>query len=531
MINHATKKKMLQSFIALLALVTCIEVFAQTKSSVAAVLPGKTTTASKGSNPQVTEKQVKNLDVALVSGHKSQAYYTGKTASITVLMNKTGYLYLLYRNSTGNISLIFPGFANKDNKIEATASQRLPISTTLEIPVSAAPGRDTILAILSDKPLSSVDKLTVTEKAYVAINKSFWDFYNKDGSFVGVSHQTQKYVKGTTWTSTAMDLRIVDINDKGKKTSNIGVSTKLKADAVVQQNVPAANAANAPNGVNNNPVVKPSTTIVHQTTVNTVRPVVVNAFCRPILAPVVYRPYIGVWPVAIIIPFDPWPIYDPYPRPWPFPPEPVPYPPVPNPTPDDPITPDDPDDPDTPDVDDDTDDSDDTDEPTVKDDTDDSDEPTVKDDSDDSDEPAAKEDPDDPDNTDVTVTPQQDEDASDKDDADDSNKEDSADMDSADPDDPMDDSSDDSDDSADDSSDDSDDSDDDSSDDSDDSADDSSDDSDDSDDDSSDDSDDSADDSSDDSDDSDDDSSDDSDDSDDDSSDDGGDYDDGGSDE
>ncbi|MBR0192916.1 MAG: DUF4384 domain-containing protein [Thermoguttaceae bacterium] len=102
---------------------------------------------SQGSRPQ-------SFYVNVSVDHENHVYESGDLMKVTVESSKAGYLYLLYKDARGNVTLLFPNSYHSANRIEGNKKEVIP-SANMEFDLKTMPpfGKETLQAIVTLKPI------------------------------------------------------------------------------------------------------------------------------------------------------------------------------------------------------------------------------------------------------------------------------------------------------------------------------------------------------------------------------------------
>lgn len=108
---------------------------------------------TQGSSPQ-------SFYVNVSVDHENHVYEANDLMEVTVETSKTGYLYLLYKDAGGNVTLLFPNSFHSDNRIEGNKKVKIP-DAHMNFDLQTMPpfGKETLQAIVTLKPIE-VSSLT-----------------------------------------------------------------------------------------------------------------------------------------------------------------------------------------------------------------------------------------------------------------------------------------------------------------------------------------------------------------------------------
>jgi len=134
---------------------------------------------SKGaSSRDITIEKVDNdkADFAVLTevDRADATYREGDLIHFRVKSSKAGYLYLVHISSTGKETLLIPNEHQKDNRIEAKQTTVYPAGDADFVFRVSGPnfGSETIKAIVTDRPLKSVDVKKFTKAPLTALDEN-----------------------------------------------------------------------------------------------------------------------------------------------------------------------------------------------------------------------------------------------------------------------------------------------------------------------------------------------------------------------
>lgn len=109
----------------------------------------------RGAFVRAIQNQQAAFRVRVDVDREDRAYRYGDKLTASVKSQKAGYLYVLYRDSNGRVSLLFPNKYDKDNKIAADDLRRIPpvVDPQFEIEIGPPTGSEQIRAVVTGKPL------------------------------------------------------------------------------------------------------------------------------------------------------------------------------------------------------------------------------------------------------------------------------------------------------------------------------------------------------------------------------------------
>lgn len=102
--------------------------------------------------PQGSRPQSFYVNVSV--DHENHVYEEGDLMEVTVESSKSGYLYLLYKDAGGNITLLFPNRFHAENRIEGNKKEVVP-SASMDFDLKTMPpfGKETLQAIVTLMPI------------------------------------------------------------------------------------------------------------------------------------------------------------------------------------------------------------------------------------------------------------------------------------------------------------------------------------------------------------------------------------------
>lgn len=105
--------------------------------------------------------------------HASRVYGEGDTMKVTVRSERSGYLYLVYCQADGNVSVLFPNKFQKNNKIKADTNTVVPSpNARFRIRIGKPLGNEVLKAIVTLNPLKRLDADSFTKSVVTDIKYS-----------------------------------------------------------------------------------------------------------------------------------------------------------------------------------------------------------------------------------------------------------------------------------------------------------------------------------------------------------------------
>ncbi|MBQ4143912.1 MAG: DUF4384 domain-containing protein [Thermoguttaceae bacterium] len=102
----------------------------------------------------VTERRSETFYVNISMDHQDRVYEEGDRMHVTVTSSRSGYLYLLYKDAVGNVSLLFPNKFEQNNKIEANTQILIPSQEmNFDLTTQAPFGKETLQAVVTLQPI------------------------------------------------------------------------------------------------------------------------------------------------------------------------------------------------------------------------------------------------------------------------------------------------------------------------------------------------------------------------------------------
>lgn len=103
-----------------------------------------------------TSSQPQSFYVNVSVNHENRIYEEGDLMTVTVESSKSGYLYLLYKDASGSVALLFPNRFHADNHIDAPKKVVIPNSSmSFDLQTMAPFGKEKLQAIVSLKPINT----------------------------------------------------------------------------------------------------------------------------------------------------------------------------------------------------------------------------------------------------------------------------------------------------------------------------------------------------------------------------------------
>ncbi len=105
--------------------------------------------------------------------HASRVYGEGDTMKVTVRSERSGYLYLVYCQADGKVSVLFPNKFQTDNRIEADRDIVVPATNArFRIRIGKPLGDEVLKAIVTLNPLKQLDADSFTKSVVTDIKYS-----------------------------------------------------------------------------------------------------------------------------------------------------------------------------------------------------------------------------------------------------------------------------------------------------------------------------------------------------------------------
>ena len=103
-----------------------------------------------------TSSQPQSFYVNDSVNHENRIYEEGDLMTVTVESSKSGYLYLLYKDASGSVALLFPNKFHTDNHIGASRKVVIPNSSmSFDLQTMAPFGKEKLQAIVSLNPINT----------------------------------------------------------------------------------------------------------------------------------------------------------------------------------------------------------------------------------------------------------------------------------------------------------------------------------------------------------------------------------------
>ena len=131
--------------------------------SLAGLMPANSVWADDGWRTRsVTVEEVRNPQppflVRLTVDHPDHIYRGGEEMHTTVMSERSGYLYLFYRDASGRTSCLFPNCLQRDNQITAWKKVAVPAAQArFRLRVGPPYGREYLKAVVTLRPLAAVE--------------------------------------------------------------------------------------------------------------------------------------------------------------------------------------------------------------------------------------------------------------------------------------------------------------------------------------------------------------------------------------
>jgi hypothetical protein len=157
--------------------------------------------------------------------HPNHVYAKNDLLAATVTSSEDGYLYLFYRDATGNVAVLFPNRFQKENAVRKNVPVTVPApGSNFQVRIDAPFGNEMLKAVVSKKPLTYIDNTDFTGADMTPVG---------DGTAKNFSKSFEK--ETPDWAEHQVFIRTVDSNgnsphppispDKGKRFAvAIGVS-------------------------------------------------------------------------------------------------------------------------------------------------------------------------------------------------------------------------------------------------------------------------------------------------------------------
>lgn len=103
-----------------------------------------------------SSSQPQSFYVNVSVDHENRIYEEGDLMTVTVESSKPGYLYLLYKDASGSVALLFPNRFHTDNHIAASKKVVVPSSSmSFDLQTMAPFGKEKLQAIVSLNPINT----------------------------------------------------------------------------------------------------------------------------------------------------------------------------------------------------------------------------------------------------------------------------------------------------------------------------------------------------------------------------------------
>lgn len=177
---------------------------------------------------QVKQKlQSAEFKVNVSVDHENHIYEEDDLMTVTVESTRTGYLYLFYKDASGNVTVLFPNKYHQDNYIEANQKLVIPDNMMFFKLRTAAPfGQEVLQAVVMLKPigLNSIINFQNDQvfnqlyaKDLIAVEQKFNQDRDSENKIVESLIGITTYPKGQTpQTKTEEEPSLEKTDDKGK---------------------------------------------------------------------------------------------------------------------------------------------------------------------------------------------------------------------------------------------------------------------------------------------------------------------------
>ncbi|MDR1384578.1 MAG: caspase family protein, partial [Planctomycetaceae bacterium] len=140
---------------------------------------------SRGAFVEEISNERSSFAVRVNVNHADRIYAKDDLLQATVESSEDGYLYLLYRDASGNVSVLFPNKFQKDNFIRKNNAAVVPATeSNFKIRIDAPFGEEMLKAVISQKPLTYMDNMMFSQSAATPVNeetaKSFSKSFSKE---------------------------------------------------------------------------------------------------------------------------------------------------------------------------------------------------------------------------------------------------------------------------------------------------------------------------------------------------------------
>lgn len=120
------------------------------------VMPGKSLKRSRGMNVEANlQNDHSSSSVRVMVDHENRIYREGELMKVSVLSEKSGYLYLFYRQADGSTKCLFPNLYASDNSIRGGEPITIPTSKQkFRLRATKPFGDELLVALVTEKPIA-----------------------------------------------------------------------------------------------------------------------------------------------------------------------------------------------------------------------------------------------------------------------------------------------------------------------------------------------------------------------------------------
>ena len=135
---------------------------------------------SRGAFVEEISNESSAFAVRVDVSHGDRVYAKDELLRVTVTSSEDGYLYLLYRDAVGNVSVLFPNRFQKENFVRKNEPVTVPASgSNFQIRIDAPLGDELLKAVVSLKPLTYIDTTAFVSAAATPVNEGTAKSFSK----------------------------------------------------------------------------------------------------------------------------------------------------------------------------------------------------------------------------------------------------------------------------------------------------------------------------------------------------------------